>query len=113
MPIGVQWRAVRFDEGFRADIMVENQVIIERKSVEFMWLDVNALTEQEPSWRSLRLGEIQSEFEYDTTKAVSYLSFTPHSALLGSPIFIFPLPQIPRLILIATLLLVAELVATA
>ena len=34
VPIAIGWRSVRFDEGFRADIIVENKVIIELKSVE-------------------------------------------------------------------------------
>ncbi len=34
VPVAIEWRSVRFDEGFRADIIVENKVIIERKSVE-------------------------------------------------------------------------------
>ena len=34
VPIPIVCRGVRFDEGFRADIIVEDQVIIELKSVE-------------------------------------------------------------------------------
>jgi len=34
VPIAIQCRGVRFDEGFRADIIVDNKVIIELKSVE-------------------------------------------------------------------------------
>jgi len=34
VPISIICRGVRFDEGFRADIIVENVVIIEMKSVE-------------------------------------------------------------------------------
>jgi len=34
VPVGIQCRGIRFDEGFRADIIVENKVIIELKSVE-------------------------------------------------------------------------------
>jgi GxxExxY protein len=34
VPIAVVCRGVRFDEGFRADIIVESKVIIELKSVE-------------------------------------------------------------------------------
>ena len=34
VPIPIVCRGVRFDEGFRADIVVENKVIIELKSVE-------------------------------------------------------------------------------
>lgn len=34
MPITIQSRGVTFDEGFRADMVIENQVIIELKSVE-------------------------------------------------------------------------------
>jgi len=33
-PVAVEWRSVRFDEGFRADIIVETKVIIGLKSVE-------------------------------------------------------------------------------
>jgi len=32
--IPIQFRGVRFDEGFRADVMVEDKVILELKSVE-------------------------------------------------------------------------------
>ena len=34
VPIATVCRGVRFEEGFRADIMVESKVIIEMKSVE-------------------------------------------------------------------------------
>jgi GxxExxY protein len=34
VPVAIVCRGVRFDEGFRADIIVENKVIIELKSVE-------------------------------------------------------------------------------
>jgi len=34
VPISIAFRGVRFEEGFRADIIVENKVIIELKSVE-------------------------------------------------------------------------------
>ena len=34
VPVAIECRSVRFDEGFRADIIVENKVIIELKSVE-------------------------------------------------------------------------------
>ena len=33
-PFPLNYRGIRFDEGFRADIIVENQVIIELKCVE-------------------------------------------------------------------------------
>ena len=32
--IPIEWRGIRFDEGFRADVIVENKVICEIKSVE-------------------------------------------------------------------------------
>ena len=34
VPIPIEFRGIRFDEGFRADIIVENKVILELKSVE-------------------------------------------------------------------------------
>jgi len=34
VPIPIEFDGIRFDEGFRADIIVENKVIIELKSVE-------------------------------------------------------------------------------
>ncbi len=34
VPIPIQFRGVRFDEGFRADVVVEDKVILELKSVE-------------------------------------------------------------------------------
>jgi GxxExxY protein len=34
VPIGFADRVLRFDEGFRADIVVENRVVLELKSVE-------------------------------------------------------------------------------
>jgi GxxExxY protein len=34
VPISIVCRGIRFDQGFRADIIVENQIIIELKSVE-------------------------------------------------------------------------------
>ena len=34
VPVAVVWEDVRFDEGFRADLLVEELVIVELKSVE-------------------------------------------------------------------------------
>ncbi|HKZ40957.1 MAG TPA: GxxExxY protein [Candidatus Hodarchaeales archaeon] len=34
LPIPIQFRGVQFDEGFRADVVVEDKVILELKSVE-------------------------------------------------------------------------------
>jgi len=34
VPIPIQFRGIQFDEGFRADIVVEDKVILELKSVE-------------------------------------------------------------------------------
>jgi len=34
VPIPIEYRGIHFDEGFRADIMVEDKVILELKSVE-------------------------------------------------------------------------------
>jgi GxxExxY protein len=34
VPISIEHEGIRFDEGFRADILVEEKVILERKSVE-------------------------------------------------------------------------------
>ena len=34
VPIPIEYQGVRFDEGFRADIIVEHKVILELKSVE-------------------------------------------------------------------------------
>ena len=34
IPIPIKYKAVEFDEGFRADLIVEGQVILELKSVE-------------------------------------------------------------------------------
>lgn len=34
VPIPIEYHGVKFDEGFRADIVVENKVILELKSVE-------------------------------------------------------------------------------
>lgn len=34
VPIGIEYKGIRFDEGFRADIIVERKVILELKSVE-------------------------------------------------------------------------------
>jgi GxxExxY protein len=34
VPIPIQFRGIQFDEGFRADIIVEDKVILELKSVE-------------------------------------------------------------------------------
>ncbi|MGE5219743.1 MAG: GxxExxY protein [Chloroflexota bacterium] len=34
VPISIKYRGVRFDEAFRADIVVDKQVIVELKSVE-------------------------------------------------------------------------------
>jgi GxxExxY protein len=33
-PIPIQYDSIRFDEGFRADVIVENKVIVELKSIE-------------------------------------------------------------------------------
>jgi GxxExxY protein len=34
VPIPIEFRGIRFDEGFRADIVVEDKVVVELKSVE-------------------------------------------------------------------------------
>jgi len=34
LPIPIQFRGIQFDEGFRADVVVENKVILELKSLE-------------------------------------------------------------------------------
>ena len=34
VPVSIEYDGIRFDEGFRADIIVENKVILELKSVE-------------------------------------------------------------------------------
>ncbi|MEW6607362.1 MAG: GxxExxY protein [bacterium] len=34
VPIPIEYQGIKFDEGFRTDILVENKVIIELKSVE-------------------------------------------------------------------------------
>ena len=34
MPVPIQCRGICFEEGFRADIIIENKVILELKSVE-------------------------------------------------------------------------------
>jgi GxxExxY protein len=34
VPIPIQFRGIQFDEGFRADIVVEDKVILELKSTE-------------------------------------------------------------------------------
>ena len=34
IPIPIEYRGIRFDEGFRADIVIEGKVILELKSVE-------------------------------------------------------------------------------
>lgn len=34
VPIPIEYESLRFDEGFRADILVENKVVLELKSVE-------------------------------------------------------------------------------
>ena len=34
VPVSIEYDGIRFDEGFRADMIVENKVILELKSVE-------------------------------------------------------------------------------
>ena len=34
VPVPIQWDGVQFDEGFKADLIVEDKVIVELKSVE-------------------------------------------------------------------------------
>ena len=34
VPVSIEYRGIKFDEGFRADIIVENKVVLELKSVE-------------------------------------------------------------------------------
>ncbi|MBN1863274.1 MAG: GxxExxY protein [Victivallales bacterium] len=34
IPVAIQYKGIRFDEGFRADLIVESKVILELKSVE-------------------------------------------------------------------------------
>ena len=52
VPVAIEWWSVRFDEGFRADIIVENKVIIELKSVERI---TNAHKKQVLTRNSLRM----------------------------------------------------------
>jgi len=53
----IVWREMRFDEGFRADIVVENKVIVELKSVESV---NNAHKKQLLTY--LRLGDMKLGF---------------------------------------------------
>ena len=60
VPVAIECRSVRFDEGFRADIIVENKVIIELKSVERI---TNAHRKQVLTYLKLtgmRLGYLQT-----------------------------------------------------
>jgi GxxExxY protein len=34
VPIPIEWESIRFDEGFRADMIVEDKVILELKSID-------------------------------------------------------------------------------
>ncbi len=34
IPVSIEYDGIKFDEGFRADIIVENKVILELKSIE-------------------------------------------------------------------------------
>ena len=34
IPIGIKYQGLKFDEGFRADLIIENKVIVELKCVE-------------------------------------------------------------------------------
>lgn len=34
MPVPIVWEGIRFDEGYRLDLMVEGKVIVEVKSIE-------------------------------------------------------------------------------
>ncbi|MCP4254364.1 MAG: GxxExxY protein [Candidatus Scalindua sp.] len=34
VPVSIEYEGIKFDEGFRADIIIENKVILELKSVE-------------------------------------------------------------------------------
>jgi GxxExxY protein len=34
VPVPIQYKGIRFDEGYRLDLLVENQVVVEIKSVE-------------------------------------------------------------------------------
>ncbi len=34
VPVSIEYEGLKFDEGFRADIIIENKVILELKSVE-------------------------------------------------------------------------------
>jgi len=34
VPVSIEYCGIRFDEGFRADIIIENKVILELKSVQ-------------------------------------------------------------------------------
>ena len=35
-PISIEYEGIKFEEGFRADLLVENKVIVELKSVEIV-----------------------------------------------------------------------------
>ncbi len=34
VPVSIEYDGIKFDEGFRADIIIENKVILELKSIE-------------------------------------------------------------------------------
>jgi len=34
IPVSIEYDGIKFDEGFRADIIIENKVILELKSIE-------------------------------------------------------------------------------
>ena len=36
VPISIKYGNIRFDEGFRADLIIENKVIVELKAVEYL-----------------------------------------------------------------------------
>ena len=45
VPIAVEYDSIKFDEGFRADVIVEDKLILELKSVEAVTRVVNGLPE--------------------------------------------------------------------
>jgi GxxExxY protein len=52
VPVSIVYEGIRFDEGFRADLIIENKVIVELKSVEAV-----ALVHKKQLLTYLRLGD--------------------------------------------------------
>ncbi|MBN1340764.1 MAG: GxxExxY protein [Bacteroidales bacterium] len=71
VPVPVIWDGVKLDHGFRADLVVENKVIIELKSVENIAKVHHKILATYVKLSGLKLGMLINFFEDDITAGIT------------------------------------------